>query len=238
MLENKYSGGVAARSSNYWKYVAETLLKKREEFGGWSSLAAQLNTSVDAYRKFATGCAKALTESSLRVLIEKMWVTEDCPAQEAEPDPATATSFPPMAEWLGETKSTSDAAADKGVSADTIRKWCKSGKLDYVRVGRRIFVAINEKYSAVAETELARLRKENAVLKADNAALTEQVQSLQLKFNFDVPDTDAAAVIGDYARTITAQAERIAELRKLVPTQMKKFVPLLTDGRQTLFGRV
>jgi hypothetical protein len=128
------------------------------ECGSWSCLAEKIGTSVDAYRKFAQGHAESLSEASLSVLIEKGLVDMNALASNTE--------CQPLANWEGETISIASAAYEKGYGEATLRKWCKAGKLDYVRKGRKIFVCINEKYATAKMSKIGVLRKENAELKS------------------------------------------------------------------------
>ncbi|WP_372365433.1 hypothetical protein [Candidatus Uabimicrobium sp. HlEnr_7] len=91
----------------------------------------------------------------------------------------------PIEIWHGEVKKIKDVAHEKGYSAATIRKWCKEGKLNYVRPGRGYLVAIDEKYNDVVMSEKAAMRNKIEELEQRNAQLEEQVAKAQLNFSFD-----------------------------------------------------
>lgn len=94
----------------------------------------------------------------------------------------------PLEVWHGEVKKIKDVATEKGYSAATIRKWCKEGKLNYVRPKRRYLVVIDEKYNKLGVSEKAQMRNRIEELEARNAQLEAQVERMQLNFSFD---TDA-----------------------------------------------
>ena len=130
---------------------------------------------------FALGRSKGLSQETLDKLheigIDTSTLVEETTEKEALP----------MEGWTGETKTPKQAAQDKGYSETTIRKYCKQGKLDYVRNGKRIAVVLNEKYQALPETEKAILRKEVARLKEENETLRkelEEIKSGQQRFSF------------------------------------------------------
>ena len=94
----------------------------------------------------------------------------------------------PLEVWYGDIKTIQSAAKEKGRSDATIRKWCKEGKLNYYRRGRRYFVAVDDKYNAISVSEKAQMRNRIEELEARNAQLEAQVERMQLNFSFD---TDA-----------------------------------------------
>lgn len=91
----------------------------------------------------------------------------------------------PLDVWHGEVKTIKDVATEKGYSAATIRKWCKEGKLNYIRPKRRYLVVVDEKYNELGVSEKAQMRNRIEELEARNAQLEAQVERMQLNFSFD-----------------------------------------------------
>ena len=88
---------------------------------------------------------------------------------------------PPMENYGGISITTAEAAEEKGVSQATIRRWCKSGKLNYTRAGRKIMVAWDEKYKTVEPTELGKLRARVRELEETIADQNVHIQHLERK---------------------------------------------------------
>lgn len=94
-----------------------------------------------------------------------------------------------LLEYAGEVITVKDAAADKGRSEATIRKYAKEGKLNFVKVGRKIMICKNSLYSQLPETELARLRKQVTELQAQVVELQEKLETVEEE-TFSLPDSE------------------------------------------------
>lgn len=94
-----------------------------------------------------------------------------------------------LPEYAGEVITVKDAAADKGRSEATIRKYAKEGKLNFVKVGRKIMICKNNLYSQLPETELARLRKQVTELQAQVVELQEKLEAVEEE-TFSLPDSE------------------------------------------------
>ena len=90
----------------------------------------------------------------------------------------------PLDGWWGELRSVKEVAHDKGYSEQTVRKYCRGGRLSFVRRGRRIWVAVDEKYGALPQTRLGALRSRVVELERENERLKRRLESHQEEFDF------------------------------------------------------
>ena len=181
----------------YWDGLRKHLAQKYSEAGSWEVFGKILGGKVDAVRKFVAGRADQLTFYTMDVL-GKAGLFVGMPTEvelsqanpTSEPEPITEAkpekkTVPPLETWSGATKSTAEAARDKGRSASTIRRWAKEGKLNYIRQGRKIFVCVDEKYEAIVANEKGRMYAEIERLRKENAELKERLAPRQAEFDFD-----------------------------------------------------
>jgi hypothetical protein len=180
-------------SKKFWEALRIELKAKQEEFGSWPKLGEKIGVKGNTLLSFSLGRSKGLSQETLDKLHE---IGIDISRLVEETKEETEKEALPLDGWIGETKTPKQAAQDKGYCEGTIRKKCKEGKLDYVKKGKRIAVAINEKYQALPETEKAVLRKEVARLKDENQSLRkelEEIKSGQQRFSFmDEPAEESA----------------------------------------------
>lgn len=83
----------------------------------------------------------------------------------------------PLIEWNGEIKTVCQVSKEKGYSQGTIRKWCKEGKLNFLRKGRKIMVAVDEKYTAIRLSENAILQQRIVEIENLIASLRKELKN-------------------------------------------------------------
>ena len=178
MSETKY-GKAKAYNKAFWDALRKKIRAMLEEMT-IPQLGILLGTNPDAYRKFAHGHAKSLTEVSLSVLRQKGVLT-------AEIEYLGTVEIKPLDNWQGELKTVQQVAKEKGFCDATIRRWCKAGKLNFIKIGRRYAIAVDEKYASVRQSERGKLMAEIVALRAEVARLRQQVETQQLEFSFVAP---------------------------------------------------
>jgi len=83
----------------------------------------------------------------------------------------------PMETWDGSVKTVKEAAKEKGYSEGTIRKYLKNGKLNYIRVNRRLYVVVDEQYERLPKTKIGYYRAENIRLRRENTRLRKALEA-------------------------------------------------------------
>jgi len=158
---------VCAKSREEQRYVRDALKKKLAEGETVRGLARA--AGVDH------GSLSKITNGKIRPSDDTVEALYSCGAI-ARPTESDLEAFAPkkksapLPSWGGEIKTTAEAGQDKGYSDRTIRRMAADGRLDYIRVGRRIMIVVNAKYRTLspsagrradlAEAECERLRRD------------------------------------------------------------------------------
>ncbi len=163
-------------SKEYWNFLRESLRGRQAEIEEKAGI--KRNNIIS----FCLGRAKGLSAEAMMALAKAGLLPEwtEPPVQE----PTQETIALPQESWNGEVKSVAQVSREKGRCAGTIRRWLKSGKLNYTKVGRRYFVCIDALYVAIVPSVMGQLRAEVETLRAENARLKQQIESQQLTFPF------------------------------------------------------
>lgn len=146
-----------------WETIRRHLRQVAEDRGGVKVLATELGIKANTLSSFLLGRSKGLSSETVQVLKDHGIMPEL--AGKAEPVP----------DFTGETRTTAEAAREKGVHPSTIRRWCHRGKVKHTRKGRRILVVVDDAYEGIKPREKARLLDRIEQLEKENARLRRQL---------------------------------------------------------------
>jgi len=170
-------------------------------------IAAAIQVNQSNLSKFLAGQTR-LSDASVESLYASGMIVK--------PDTESLRGARPLDRYDGAVIKVSQAAEEKGYSAATIRKYCREGKLNYLRPKSHLLVAVDEKYAALKETEVARLRKENAAQALLVEQLQQQINKMQLEFPFVAAEEarEAEEELDGANKDIIALMEKCARLEK------------------------
>lgn len=109
-----------------------------------------------------------------------------------------------METWDGSVKTVKEAAKEKGYSEGTIRKYLKNGKLNYIRVNRRLYVVVDEQYERLPKTKIGYYRAENIRLRRENTRLRKALEAKGVSVE-DVEETRNAVGTPDLVVDFSGQ---------------------------------
>lgn len=140
-------------------------------------LAKQIGLHEGNLSKFLAG-TQALSLAVVQLMIDRKIVGAYAPEENKE-----------LVGYAGKVISVKDAANDKGRSEATIRKYAKEGKINFVKVGRKMMICQNALYDQLPETELAKLRKQVVELQEQVIELQNQLDT-ELDSEFSLPESE------------------------------------------------
>jgi hypothetical protein len=213
-MTTKY-GKTSELPKAFWEALRKHLAKEVSQLGTWAQLGEKLETSPDAYRKFIQGRAGALSEASLQILRDKGMIPEEIEALAQEA--TTKVEHPPLEGWQGEVKTLQEASQDKGYSCGSLRKFAKTGRLNYIRNGRKIMIAVDAPYESLPEKPIAVLRKEVANLRKENSRLRAQVESQQLQFAFETSAQNTSEIVQNTSEIVQNTSEIVQPTEPVTP---------------------
>jgi hypothetical protein len=159
-------------------------IEKARTGESWSDMGKRIGVLGNTLVSFVLGRSKGLSEETVR----KLLAVGISPKEDK-----------PMDNWNGEVRSVKAAAQEKGRCMGTIRKWCHSGKVNYVRQGRRLFVVVDTLYNSITPSAAANLQRRVEELEAQCLSLREQVERHQLVMPFCTPELYRITSLPDWS---------------------------------------
>lgn len=158
------------KSKNEQNYVREELKKTGKS---QSEIAKVAGVNPSNISKFQAGRTR-LSDDAIETLYSAGTILRPTKEQIAGPKKAE-----PQENYDGKTKAVKEAAKEKGFSESTIRRWMRIGKLNYIKIGRRVYVCIDEKYKKIKVSVKKALRseqKKTESLRAEVARLRAEIE--------------------------------------------------------------